>query len=182
MSTVIKLPQPVTSLQSTTQQTTDTTAQPLTLDTSKDYGDKYADGVLPVGDNKMVTDAAKTGYIYGCSQYAQNQKTCNAGAETRGPWFTNNNTEYDLNKKLAVQGNKTWNGSFSNQVERQIRALLIPMTCHPTAPARSRYPAAIQPTSTTATPTRLLPKTSATACRIALSTAHHHIAWEASLA
>jgi hypothetical protein len=40
---------------------------PLTLDTKKDYGNKYADGILPVGDGKYTTDGAKQGYGYACS-------------------------------------------------------------------------------------------------------------------
>ncbi|MCA9325448.1 YHYH protein [Candidatus Saccharibacteria bacterium] len=93
----------------------------LTLDTTKNYGDKYADGILPVGDDKLVTDAPKTGYVYTCSQYAQNQN--GGGADTRGPWFTNNNTEYDLNKKINVQGSKTWSASFSNKVSGDTRTI-----------------------------------------------------------
>ena len=36
------------------------------LDPNKNYGNKYADGLLPVGDGKYVTDAAKQGYVYVC--------------------------------------------------------------------------------------------------------------------
>jgi hypothetical protein len=39
----------------------------LTLDPSKKYGNKYADGILPVGDGKYVTDGPKQGYVYACS-------------------------------------------------------------------------------------------------------------------
>src|SRR5690348_16785528 len=38
----------------------------LTLDPAKDYGDRYADGILPVGDNHYTTDAAKQGYVFLC--------------------------------------------------------------------------------------------------------------------
>ncbi|MGZ4799452.1 MAG: YHYH protein [Acidimicrobiia bacterium] len=31
----------------------------------------------------------------------------------RGPWFINNNTEYDLNQKVSVEGTVHWDGSFS---------------------------------------------------------------------
>jgi hypothetical protein len=38
------------------------------------------------------------------------------GAGSRGPWFTNNNTEYDINKKIAVEGNVSWDSSYSETV------------------------------------------------------------------
>jgi hypothetical protein len=88
--------------------------QGLQLDAKKNYGNKYSSGILPVGDNKYVTDEAKQGYVYVCGQYAQNLKSDKGGAGSRGPWFVNNNTQYDLNKKLKVQGNIAWKPSFSN--------------------------------------------------------------------
>ena len=57
-------------------------------------------GVLPVGDNKYATDAPKKGSVYLC-RTPQGQA---GGAQERGPWFVNNNTEYDINKKVAVEG------------------------------------------------------------------------------
>ncbi|HVS67620.1 MAG TPA: YHYH protein [Mycobacteriales bacterium] len=80
----------------------------LTLDTSHDYGNKYSDGVLPVGDGKYTSSGAKKGYIYACSQYASSLSSGNGGADTRGPWFTNNNTEYDVNDKVPVEGSVSW--------------------------------------------------------------------------
>ncbi len=41
-------------------------AQRLTLDVGHDYGDLFADGKLPVGDGKIVTDGARGGYVYAC--------------------------------------------------------------------------------------------------------------------
>jgi hypothetical protein len=35
------------------------------------------------------------------------------GAGSRGPWFVNNNTGYDINKKLAVEGKVRWAGNYS---------------------------------------------------------------------
>ncbi len=96
----------------------------LTLDPAKDYGNRYADGVLPVGDDKYTTDTAKKGHIYACSQYAQSFKSDNIGADTRGPWFVNNNTEYDINKKISVKGNVSWKGSFSNKISDSIRTII----------------------------------------------------------
>jgi hypothetical protein len=90
------------------------TVKGLQLDTKKNYGNKYSGGLLPVGDGKYVTDTPKQGYVYVCSQYAQNLKTDQGGAGARGPWFTNNNAQYDINKKLHVQGNVSWTPSFTN--------------------------------------------------------------------
>lgn len=95
----------------------------LQLDPNKKYGNKYADGLLPVGDGKYVTDAPKTGYIYACSQYAQNLKTDQGGAGTRGPWFTDNNTQYDINKKVHVSGSVSWQSNFSNTLNGNQRLI-----------------------------------------------------------
>lgn len=38
----------------------------LKLDSKHDYGNKYTNGVLPVGDNKYATDAPKKGSVYLC--------------------------------------------------------------------------------------------------------------------
>jgi hypothetical protein len=91
-----------------------TTPLIIALDPKKNYGNKYASGILPVGDNKYVTDAAKQGYVYVCGQYAQNLKSDKGGAGSRGPWFVNSNTQYDQNKKLHVQGSVSWQPSFIN--------------------------------------------------------------------
>ena len=82
-------------------------AQGLQLDPKKNYGDKYANGILPVGDGLYTTDAAKQGSIYACSGYAANLKSSAGGAGRRGPWFIGT-TQYDLNKKLNVSGAVTW--------------------------------------------------------------------------
>jgi len=95
-----------TARTTTTTTTTATKVEGLQLDPSKNYGDKYADGILPVGDGKYVTDAPKLGYVYTCK--ANFVAAGQAGAQTRGPWFTNNNTEWDINKKVSVQGSVTW--------------------------------------------------------------------------
>lgn len=84
---------------SSSNQVTDTQAatpeqiaqmEELRLDMAKNYGDKYQNGLLPVGDKKYVIDTAKKGYIYLCSAnfVAEGQ----AGAQARGPWFVNGNT------------------------------------------------------------------------------------------
>jgi len=119
---------PKTTATTQTQTThTTTTTQPkvdgLQLDTKKNYGNKYASGLLPVGDGKYSTTAAKKGYVYTCSQYAQNFSSSQGGAGTRGPWFTNNNTQYDVNKKAHVLGSVAWQPSFSNTVSGSTRTI-----------------------------------------------------------
>jgi hypothetical protein len=100
------------------------TTQGLQLDSNKNYGNKYAGGMLPVGDGKYVTDGAKQGYVYTCSTYAQNLKTDSGGASVRGPWFKNNNTLYSINEKSHVQGSVTWQADFSNKVSGDARMII----------------------------------------------------------
>jgi hypothetical protein len=107
-----------------TQSTPAAQAQGLQLDSNKNFGNKYANGVLPVGDGKYLSDAAKVGYVYVCNGYANNLKSSQGGAGKRGPWFTNNNTQYDINKKLHVQGAVIWQASFSNRISGATRAII----------------------------------------------------------
>lgn len=118
--------------------------QGLQLDTGKSYGNKYADGVLPVGDGKYTTSAPKQGYVYACSQYATNLSSDKGGADTRGPWFTNNNTEYDVSKKVHVNGSVMWQADFSNKVSGTTRTIITnDLPTHPTGifPIASTDPA-----------------------------------------
>ncbi len=94
----------------------------LTLDTTKNYGNKYADGLLPVGDGDYVTDAAKKGSIYVC--HANFVPAGQAGAQVRGSWFTTSNTKWDLNKKATIAGSVAWKSSFSNSVSGDTRTIL----------------------------------------------------------
>jgi hypothetical protein len=101
------------------------------LDISKDYGNKYANNILPVGDSKYQSSGAKKGSIYACSQYATNLQSSNGGADSRGPWFTNNNTQYDTTKKPHVGGSVQWKGSFTNVVNGGTRTITtndLPLT------------------------------------------------------
>lgn len=108
-------------------------AQGLQLDTSNNYGDKYANGILPVGDGKYETTAAKTGYIYACSGYAQNIGTSQGGADKRGTWFVNNNTQYDTAKKPHVAGSVIWKPTFSDTLSGGNRIILSnDLPNHPT--------------------------------------------------
>jgi hypothetical protein len=91
------------------------TVEGIKLDPAKNYGVKYADGLLPVGDSKYVTDGAKKGYIYMCN--ANFVPADQAGAQTRGPWFVNNNTQWDINKKVEVQGNVNWDQNITVEIK-----------------------------------------------------------------
>lgn len=118
--------------------------QGLQLDTSKNYGNKYADGILPVGDGEYVTSGPKQGYVYACSSYARNLGTDNGGAMTRGSWFTDNNQEYDINKKLHVQGSVLWTADFSVTLKDGKRVIVTnDLPKHPTGtfPIASSDPA-----------------------------------------
>lgn len=101
----------------TKSDTTETTPEPevsvegLQLDPAKDYGNKYQDGVLPVGDNQYTTTAAEKGKVFLC--HANFVPASQAGAQKRGPWFVNNNTEWDINKKSAIAGNIEWEQNLS---------------------------------------------------------------------
>lgn len=116
----------------------------LTLDPSKNYGDKYADGLLPVGDGKYQTTGAKKGSVFVCSQYAQSLQQGGGGAQARGPWFTHNNTEYDATEKVHVQGAVSWTSVHSFTVEggkRVVRTNDLPPSPTGTFPIASSDPA-----------------------------------------
>jgi hypothetical protein len=91
----------------------------LKLDPGKNYGNKYADGILPVGDNKYVTDGPKKGSVYLC-RAPQGEA---GGAQERGPWFVDNGTEYDINKKVAVEGDVTWDATYSETIDGENRVI-----------------------------------------------------------
>lgn len=95
-------------------------AEGLALDPSKNYGDKYAGGILPVGDKKFVTDSAKKGYIYLCDTKSVTGNK--AGATTRGPWFVGT-TKWNINKKYAVQGNVNWASRLTDKVANGVRTI-----------------------------------------------------------
>ncbi|GEM_PF-450587 len=95
----------------------------LQLDPNKNYGDKYKAGLLPVGDGRYMTSGAKKGYVYSCDQYAKTFQSGGAGAQTRGPWFSGDNKQYDINKKLAVQGSVKWTSNLTNKVDGTYRII-----------------------------------------------------------
>jgi hypothetical protein len=99
------------------QAATRTAGHHLTLDPSHDYGNEYADGLLPVGDGRYRTAGAKKGYVYACATYAQALSRGGGGAQERGPWFTDDNSKYDINKKSHVQGRVHWDSEHSFTTE-----------------------------------------------------------------
>jgi hypothetical protein len=81
----------------------------VVLDPDEEFGDDYADGVLPVGDGKYRTDRAAKGYVYACAGYAQNLSNgMGGGAQLAGPWFSPDMSTYDVDEKPAVQGSVDW--------------------------------------------------------------------------
>jgi hypothetical protein len=91
----------------------------LLLDPDHDYGDRYADGILPVGDGHYRTDAPARGYVYVCRVPAGG----GGGAQARGPWFSADGTTYDLDEKVAVSGKVEWQASFSMLVADGTRTI-----------------------------------------------------------
>ncbi len=96
---------------SSTPATAPNTSGLLQLDRSKNYGNKYAGGLLPVGDGKYQTTGAKKGVVYLCQTPGGG-----GGAGVRGPWFTSNNTQWDMNKKLTVLGSVSWQPKMANVI------------------------------------------------------------------
>jgi hypothetical protein len=89
-------------------QATETQTQTQTITSTNQYGDRYASGMLPVGDNKYNLTAPTKGSIFLCAAPGSG-----GGASTRGPWFTNNNSTYDISKKTAVRGSVPWVSNYS---------------------------------------------------------------------
>ncbi len=100
---------------------TPTAVSGVVLDPAKSYGDKYANGLLPVGDNKYVTAGAKKGSVYLCQ--ANFVPSGQAGAQKRGPWFVNNNTQWDMNKKSAIAGTIAWKQNLAVNLQATKRVI-----------------------------------------------------------
>jgi prepilin-type N-terminal cleavage/methylation domain-containing protein len=79
---------------------------------------KYADGILPLGDGKYVTSAPKKGYVYLC-----NANTDGQGAQNDGPWI--GTSTWNINQKIHVQGAISWpNASYSMTVSDGTRTII----------------------------------------------------------
>jgi len=112
------------SKQNTKKTAISSTTTGLQLDTAKNYGNKYANGMLPVGDGKYKTTEVQQGYVYACSGYAQNLASNSGGANTKGPWFSSDGKTYDVNKKTHIAGSVNWPTSFSNTISGSTRTIV----------------------------------------------------------
>jgi hypothetical protein len=120
-----------------------TSQKVLVLDPIKNYGNKYASGILPVGDNKYSTDSAKVGNIFACGGYASNLSSSHQGASSRGPWFVGT-TQYDLNKKLHIEGAVSWVPNLVIKTQNNQRVITtndLPSHKTGTFPVKSTDPA-----------------------------------------
>lgn len=68
----------------------------VVLDPDGGYGDRYADGILPVGDEKWTLTDPAVGTVYLCRVPDEQ-----AGAVTRGPWFIDDDTSWNVALKPA---------------------------------------------------------------------------------
>lgn len=143
--------------QASTGPSTETAASIVQLAADKSYGDKYANGLLPVGDGKYSTTGAKKGSIYVC--HANFVPSTQAGAQKRGPWFTNNNTQYDINKKSQIAGSVSWIPTMSVTVadgKRVISTNDLPVHKTGQFPVASTDPARIYDANPNTIKTQLL--------------------------
>jgi hypothetical protein len=92
----------------------------LQLDPNKNYGDKYASGILPVGDNRYNSSAAEKGKVFLCN--ARFVPTSQAGAQSQGPWFIGN-SQWDINKKYSVNGQVNWQQNITNKINGTNRVI-----------------------------------------------------------
>jgi hypothetical protein len=113
-----------TATEPKTSQPSEPSIAGLRLQDGRDYGNKYANGVLPVGDNKYSTSAAKVGNVYACETYARNFGQDQGGAGTKGPWFSGDGTTYDINKKAHVSGAVKWIPEFSQTISSSQRTIV----------------------------------------------------------
>jgi hypothetical protein len=119
-------------------------AAKVTLQPGKNYGDRYADGVLPVGDGHYRTTGARKGYVFACSQYAQSLSSGQGGAMTRGPWFTDHNKKYDSKQKAHVHGHVHWTSRHRTTLSKDFRTITtndLPQHTTGVYPVRSTDPA-----------------------------------------
>ncbi|WJR33208.1 YHYH protein [Mycobacteroides immunogenum] len=97
---------------------------PVTLDLGRNYGDVFADGRLPVGDGKVVTEAPRRGYVYACPRYAESFAAGAAiGAHARGPWFSEDGQWYYPDRKEHVHGRVQHHGEFSETTSDGVRVI-----------------------------------------------------------
>jgi YHYH protein len=71
---------------------------------------------LPLGDEKVVTDGPKRGYIYSCMSGGGG-----GGAEVDGPWIDQSAGTFNLNQKVVVPGKVSWDGRFEIKLNGDVR-------------------------------------------------------------
>lgn len=105
-------------------------------------GDPYADGVLPVGDGKIVRSGPQKGYVYLCAGFADTVSWTGivAGAQRRGPWFTADGTGYRPAEKPHVRGDVKVPGTFDVRIEGDHR--VIATNALPAAHGIGQFPVA----------------------------------------
>jgi len=114
----------------------------VVLDPHHDYGDRYANGMVPVGDGRYRTAGAAKGYVFACGGYAQNLGTQQGGAGSKGPWF--HGTSYSIKEKAHVSGAVRWTARFTDVVRGTTRTITTnDLPTHTTGvfPVRSSDPA-----------------------------------------
>ncbi len=104
---------------STTAPSTGANTTDHVLDVGNQYGDRYADGILPVGDGHYSLTKPAVGTVFLCHSGDPN----GGGAGTRGPWFSADGTTYDINQKAHVQGDVHWDGVYSVHVDGDVRTV-----------------------------------------------------------
>lgn len=80
-------------------------------------GNELADGIVPLGDYRYVTDAPKKGYVYLC-----NVRKDNPGSMVNGPWISG--STWNFLKKVTIDGTVSWpQAVFTNVVSGTYRVL-----------------------------------------------------------
>lgn len=106
--------------------------QQLELVAHHDYGNRYQDGILPVGDGKYTGQGPKQGYVYACSDYAHSLAGQPTGT-TKAPWLSHDGKTYNQSKKPQVQGSVIWQPDTTNLVIDGTRNLVTSsLPSHPT--------------------------------------------------
>lgn len=82
--------------------------------------DKYANGELPLGDQRYVTSGPKKGYIYLCRAGGM----MGGGAQRNGPWIGPDT--WNLRQKISVEGHILWpNAAVSISVRGEERVITL---------------------------------------------------------
>lgn len=110
-----------TSPTATSSGVTEYPAGAVVLDPDRDYGDRYADGILPVGDERWTLTDPEVGTVYLCRDTFV--PDAQAGARSRGPWFVDSNAAYDSTAKPAIRGSVSWNPRLSVTLEGSQRVV-----------------------------------------------------------